>query len=289
MGMNKELSIGFIGAGRLAGVLAPVLFKSGYGVSSIASRSRDSASVLSKKIPGSHVSAVEDTCADLIFITTTDSAITDAALNVHSDNAKYVVHCSGASSLEKLAIVKEKGLMVGSWHPYQTFNKSTALEGVTFGIEAESPLKEILYEMTLRVNGIPLEIPSEMRALYHASSVMSCGYLATLFHSAWQTWISAGLSKERGLDAVLKIMRSTLDAIEEHGFPDAVTGPIVRGDKETVNAQLGSIRKYQPSLVGFYEQISLLSIKMAQDYGIAGVEQDWADVFATNLRIEKCD
>ena len=134
-----------------------------------------------------------------------------------------------------------------------------------------------------------MEIKPEMRSLYHASSVMSCGSLATLIHSSWQTWIAAGLPEEQGLDAILKIAKSTLDAIEQMGYPDALTGPVIRGDRDTVASHLDALQRFQPSLSGLYEQVSLLSIKMAQDHGIAGGLIDWSDLFARNSKEFKCD
>ena len=286
---SENFRIGFIGAGRLAQILAPALHDKGYLITSISSRSHSSAVALSERIPGSCVSEIKDVDADLIFITTSDSAISEVASNVYWNSRQYAVHCSGASSLEKLHYAKRMGASVGSWHPYQTFNKFTSLEGVTFGIQAEVSLTEILREMTLNLGGIPIEIPSDLRPLYHASSVMSCGYLATLIYSAALLWTSTGLSEEKGFNAILKIARSTLDAIEELGVPSAMTGPIIRGDKGTVNLHKDLIERHLPSLWPFYEQISLLSVMIAQENGISDSNVDWSDIFRIGQEELQCD
>ena len=279
---HEQLTIGFIGAGRLAQVLAPALHQTGYVISSISSRSSSSAKMLCEKIPGSRVSSVENINSDFIFITTPDSAISEVVSRVHWNSGQYAVHCSGASSLEKLDYARKMGAKTGSWHPFQTFNQVTSLEGVTFGIEAENSLAKILKEMTLRLGGVAIQIPPELRALYHASSVMSCGYLATLFYAAMLLWDTTGLPKEDGFNAILKIARSTLDAIETLGLPSAITGPIARGDIETVNLHKDLIQKYQPGLLPFFEQISLLSVMVAQESGISASYVDWSNTFGIN-------
>ena len=77
------------------------------------------------------------------------------------------------------------------WHPFQTFGGETSLQGVTFGIEADGALLDALERLSTEVGGYALRVPAESRALYHAASVMSCGYLTTLLNEAQTLWEKA--------------------------------------------------------------------------------------------------
>ena len=197
--------VGFIGAGRVAGALAPALAAVGYRVAAVASRTEQSAERVASRVPGATTSDAQGVvdAAELVFLTTSDGAIGPAAGAVRWRDRQAAVHCSGALTLEPLAAARKQGALTGSWHPFQTFvaqgvaeGTSTTLAGVTFGIEADAGLYDTLAELTERVGGVALPVPAGARALYHAASVMSCGYLTTLLHEAEALWTRAGLPPE---------------------------------------------------------------------------------------------
>jgi predicted short-subunit dehydrogenase-like oxidoreductase (DUF2520 family) len=271
--MNKP-TIAFIGAGRAANVLGVALARAGYGVVAVASRtvaSAEKAADAIRKAGASNcmVTSVQGAAdaGDLVLVATTDAAIADVATSVRWRAGQGVVHCSGALGADVLSAASEQGALTGSWHPYQTLAGSATLNGVTFGIEAGPELYGRLAEMAEAVGGEPLHVPSEARALYHASSVLACGYLTTLLREARRVWEAAGLPEEAGRRAIGAIAAATVENVRRFGEEATVTGPVSRGDIGTVRLHLDRIAEAEPELLPLYAAISRRSAVLARDAG----------------------
>ncbi len=279
--MDERPGIAFIGAGRVAGMLAPAFASLGYPVPAVASRSPESAQRIASLVPGCRAVSPQDAAAaEVVFITTSDSAVADVAASVAWRAGQGVVHCSGALTCEPLGPARAAGANVGSWHPFQTFGGETTLAGVTFGIEAEGDLLAFLERLASEVGGYPLRVPAEARALYHAASVLSCGYLTTLLGEARTLWTRAGLPPEQAFQAIARIASSTLANIERFGAETALTGPTSRGDAGTVRLHLDSVRNVAPELLPLYREICLRSVELAREAGRPGADMDWRSLFA---------
>ena len=280
--MDERPTIAFIGAGRVAGMLAPAFAELGYPVPVVASRSPESAERVATLVPGCNAVSAQDAAdaAEVVFVTTSDGGIADVASSVAWRIGQGVVHCSGALTCECLAPARDAGASVGSWHPFQTFGGDTTLAGVTFGIEAEGDLLAFLERLATEVGGHPLRVPAEARALYHAASVFSCGYLTTLLGEARTLWTRAGLPPDQALQAITHIARTTVANIERIGAAPALTGPTSRGDAGTVRLHLDSVRNVAPELLPLYREICLRSVELAREAGRPGATLDWGPLFA---------
>ncbi len=150
----KKQKVGFIGAGKVGTALATTLFKGGYPVVAVASKSIGASEKLADLVPGCHVFKTTQEVAnnaDHIFITTPDDSIPAISSELAWRPEQNVVHCSGAASIDILEPAKKSGAMVGSFHPCQAFASVDQaiknLRGSTFAIEAQGPLLDILKEM----------------------------------------------------------------------------------------------------------------------------------------------
>ena len=280
--MDERPAIAFIGAGRVAGMLAPAFAELGYAVPAVASRSPESAERVATLVPSCNAVSAQGAAdvAEVVFITTSDGGIADVASSVAWRAGQGVVHCSGALTCEPLGPARDAGASVGSWHPFQTFGGETSLVGVTFGIEANGELLAFLERLATEVGGPPLRVPAEARALYHAASVFSCGYLTTLLGEARTLWTRAGLPPEQALQAITHIARTTVANIERIGAAPALTGPTSRGDSGTVRLHLDSVRSVAPELLPLYREICLRSVELAREAGRPGATLDWGPLFA---------
>ncbi|MDE2837666.1 MAG: DUF2520 domain-containing protein [Chloroflexota bacterium] len=280
--MDERPSIAFIGGGRVAGVLAPAFAGLGYPVVAAASRSPESAQRVASLVPGCRAASPQDAAdaADVVFVTTSDGAVADVASSVSWRAGQGVVHCSGALTCGPLAPARAAGASVGSWHPFQTFGGETTLAGVTFGIEAEGDLLAFLERLASEVGGHALRVPAEARALYHAASVLSCGYLTTLLGEARTLWTRAGLPPEQAFQAITHIARTTVVNVERFGAETALTGPTSRGDTGTVRLHLDAVRDVAPELLPLYREICLRSVELAREAGRAGGDMDLRPLFA---------
>ena len=277
-----DVRIGFVGAGVLGSGLALALSAAGWRVTAIASRTHSSAERAASLIDGCAALAtaqqVADVC-DLVFITTPDSAI--AAVSDEADwrPDQGVAHCCGAASVELLDAAAKAGAAVGAMHPFQTFaaiegpdRAAERLQGVTFAVSATGWLTEFLPSLAQSLGGRSIEIPNGMRPLYHASAVLSCGYLSTLLDAAVGLWVDMGFTEEDGVRAAVPLARATIDAIERQGPANAVTGPVVRGDAETVAAHLAALAEHAPELLALYRELTLASIPLARGKGVGEAE-----------------
>ena len=284
-------TIALIGAGRLAGVVGPALAAAGVPVAAVASRNPASAQALAARIRGAYACTPQEAAdaAGLVLVTTTDGAVAEVAGALRWRAGQAVVHCSGALTREALAPAVAQGALTGSWHPFQTLSDAVlawaagdarrVLAGVTFGIEADEPLYGRLAALAEAMGGQALAVPASARALYHAASVMSCGYLTTLLDAAATLWERAGLPREAAFAAIGPLARATLESVLTAGPEAALTGPTSRGDEGTVRLHLGDVDARAPELRPLYEAVSRRSVELARRAGRAGAERDWEPVF----------
>jgi predicted short-subunit dehydrogenase-like oxidoreductase (DUF2520 family) len=288
--------LGFIGAGIVGTALARSLLRAGYSVAAIASRSADRCVALAKQIPGAHAASTPQEvadAADLVLLTVPDDSIeplcgsiTWASANAIEPPAGSItrasaraVHCSGATSLDVLEHARAQGADVGVFHPLQTFANAAQAErnlpGSTFGIEASSDkLLGTLREMAASLGGTPLVLSGD-RAIYHVSAVIACNYLVTLLDTAAGLWEGLGLTKDEGLRALLPLVRGTIENLESVGLPNALTGPIARGDLGTIERHLSALGKVAPDVLPVYKELARKAIPIARAKG--GLSEEASD------------
>jgi predicted short-subunit dehydrogenase-like oxidoreductase (DUF2520 family) len=274
------LKLGIIGAGTVGTALAVRLSRQGYQIIAVASRSHSSAFRLTEMVNNGQVfDNLQDIAdnADFIFITTPDDAIPSVVNQVRWHQGQYVVHCSGADSLDVLEPARIVGARVGSFHPLQTFASIQKaidnLPGSTFALEAEGTLLDILKEMATALKGPWIKLGAGDKAAYHTAAVMTCNYLVTLVKMAADLWDSFGISREQAIQALLPLLRGTLNNIENLGVPNSLTGPIARGDVGTVQIHLNTLKETAPALIPTYCELGLQTIPLAVAKGKVNEQQ----------------
>lgn len=270
-------AIGFIGAGATGTGLALALHNAGYRIGCIASRTSESSRRLADLIPGCDAASVEvlSAACDVVFITAPDDSIEEIASNVRWREGQTVVHCSGALSLEPLEPVKAAGGLRGAFHPFQTFagirsagEAADHVRGVTFAVDGDGPALETLKGMAQALGGRTVTLDPKDRPIYHASAVISCGYLGVLVQAAVDVWREMGFSEDQALSAILPIARTTLDNISHTGVAPSVTGPLMRGDKATVESHISSLEQRLPHLMPMYRDMARGTYDMARNNGV---------------------
>ncbi len=264
------LKLGFIGAGTVGTALSIRLSSKGYQVVAVSSRSQTSARKLAQAVSGCHAfnnnQDVADT-AELIFITTPDDAIASVASEIQWHRGQSVVHCSGADSTDILEPAKKLGAQVGAFHPLQTFaSVKQAIEnipGSTFAVEAEEPLLSTLKDMATALDGHWIELKANDKIAYHAAAVIACNYLVTLVKLATDLWQSFNIPPSQATQALLPLIRGTIHNIDNVGIPQCLTGPIARGDIETIKKHLDALKKVAPALLSTYQELGRQTIPIA--------------------------
>ena len=283
--MNRgQPTIGFIGIGLVGRALGLALNRQGYRVNGMHSRTLSSARDAAAQLRDCQVyEEAQDLCdaVDLVFITTPDRVIEPIAGQLQWRPGQGAVHCCGAMSVEALAPAAAQGALAGAFHPCQTFAGAARpeqavdrLKGVTFVISADGWLLDFLRDMACRLGGKAVSIPDEQRPLYHASSVLACGYLTALLKSAVDIWEGMGFTAEEAIEALYPLSLATLENAHNLGLAASATGPVMRGDASTVETHLDALAESQPHLLHGYLTLARASLPMAQSRGLApeGIE-----------------
>jgi predicted short-subunit dehydrogenase-like oxidoreductase (DUF2520 family) len=182
--------------------------------------------------------------AELTLLCVPDSAIADVASSLR--DVQWIAHTSGATPLAALDPHERRfGL-----HPLQTFTRARGpeqLDGAYAAITAETDeARKRGFELARLLGLEPFELADAARPLYHAGAAIASNYLVTLHRVASELFRAAGAPP----DALAPLMRRTIDNDFE------LTGPIGRGDWETVEAHREAIRATRPELEPLYDVLA---------------------------------
>jgi predicted short-subunit dehydrogenase-like oxidoreductase (DUF2520 family) len=253
------LRIGVIGAGRVGAVLASALRSAGHEVMAAAGESDASRRRSGSLLPGVPIrkpSAVAR-ASDLLLLTVPDDMLSNVVTMLSASGAihegQYVVHTSGRHGLAVLAPAVAVGARPVALHPAMTFTGTEIdlprLAGCVFGItvgDAERPLAE---QLVSELDGRAIWVPEDKRALYHAGLAHGANHLVTLVAQAMELLSATGA--EHPADTLRPLLQAALDNALEHG-DSALTGPIVRGDVETVRDHLVEVARNAPDTLPSY-------------------------------------
>ena len=272
--LNKETPIAVIAAGRLGSSLAIALDNAGYNVAAISSRQASHREWIGSRVENAVVVENPQTAvnvANSIFITAPDSTIEEICSDIEWRTHQAVIHCAGVLPLSALDRARIAGAETAAFHPLQTFpsaDSSERLKDVSFATESVNPaLFYWLRILATDLGGSAFKIESSQRAAYHASAVMACGLLAGLTGLAAEMWEPLGIDRADALKRLIPLLRATVDALDEKGLPDAVTGPFVRGDVETITTHLNATAAKSPETGNAYAALAEASLHIAKEQG----------------------
>jgi predicted short-subunit dehydrogenase-like oxidoreductase (DUF2520 family) len=263
-----------IGAGKVGKALACLLARAGYEFLGVSSRSMESARA-ARRFVGSGA-AVADAArltpkADLVFITTPDTAIASVCEGLAQGGAltpgAVVAHCSGALPSSVLESARAAGCHVGSLHPCQAVASAgeavRVLPGSYCCIEGDLAAVEALEEVARVLHMQIVKVPTSAKPLYHAAACVASNYLVALQHAAVRLQQAAGIGREEALQCLLPLMKGTVSNIERAGLPDALTGPIERGDVATVESHVAAVAGSAPDLLPIYREMGRLTVEVS--------------------------
>lgn len=269
--------ISIVGAGKVGTALALALHQRGIRIAAVHSLDVDAAVVLSQQVNAAAVGTPHDAAqvADLTLLTVPDDIIESVALALANRDwtGKAFVHTSGAHSLHSLDALQARGAWVGSLHPAMPFADAhiaaQRLAGATFAIEASHPaLRAWLEHIVARLEGRPLWLMPDQKALYHAALVIASNYTVTLYALAERLLQSIGAAQPTIDSALYPLLAATVENIHARGIPDALTGPLVREDIGTVHAHLDALHTHDPQLAQAYRMLARLTYPLLQMRGI---------------------
>jgi len=281
-------TVAIIGAGRVGGAIGRLLAQAGYTVAAVAARKQETAEKARAFIGSGEplIDAVKAAAsADIVFITTSDGAIKSTCDAIATGGGfragMIVVHTSGAQTLGLLHSARTAGAHRAVLHPLQSVPTMELGEknipGSYFRIEADPEAAATAHGLVKAMGGIELVMPKwtsgrESAALYHAGAVAASNYLVALVDLSLRFYEALGADRKDALKAVLPLIKGTLANIESVGVPEALTGPIMRGDVQTLRGHLDAIRVRTPELAGLYKELARHTVTVARDKGSIGPE-----------------
>jgi predicted short-subunit dehydrogenase-like oxidoreductase (DUF2520 family) len=156
-----------------------------------------------------------------------------------------VLHLSGAVSTDVLAPLHAAGYAVGSIHPLQAvadpWLADDRLRGAAYAIAGEPEAMNAARRVVQALQGRVLVIPPTLRPLYHAAAVMVSNYSVALVSVAARLLTEAGVPERDVVPALLPLLQGTVTNMAELGVPAALTGPIARGDADTLRLHLSRL------------------------------------------------
>ncbi len=214
--MTPAPRIRIIGDGRAGGSFAGALTASGWSV----------------ELLGRQVVGASET-VDIVLLCVPDASVGDVAgsLRVEADTA--VLHCSGALGLDVLGDHER----VGSVHPLVALadpvSGAARLRGAWFAVAGDVAASLVATELDGRI----VHVAEQDRVIYHAAAVVASNHLVALMGQVERLADSIDVP----LEAYLDLARGALDDVGRAGPRAALTGPVARGDVDTIAAHLSAL------------------------------------------------
>lgn len=273
--MNSIHRIAIIGAGRVGSAIGYLAQEKGYKITGVCCahfpNAKSAARLLSNPALAYEGTGEWLKGSDLVLITTPDAIIEEVCRETAREGylspGAIVAHCSGALSSSILDPAKVLGCNTGSIHPLQSCpTREQAIKVLPdsyFCIEGDEGAKAGLKALALAIGGRIIGIETGDKPLYHTGAAVASNYLVALLNFAITLYEKIGIDRKNALNALAPLFKGTIENIQAIGIPDALTGPIARGDVETIRIHLIAIKEAIPGYLPLYIALGEETIRVA--------------------------
>jgi predicted short-subunit dehydrogenase-like oxidoreductase (DUF2520 family) len=267
---GQKFQIGVIGAGRVGAVLAAALRRAGHEIAAVAGESDASRTRIETLLPG--VAIAKPTAVakstDLLLLTVPDDALDNVVRMLVASGAiragQYVAHTSGRHGLAVLQPAVEIGAYAIAMHPAMTFTGTDVdldhLPNCVYGVTAEAAQRPTAESLVADLDGRVVWVDEANRTLYHAALAHGANHLVTLVSQAMELLREAGSTDPAA--TLRPLLTAALDNTLAYGDA-ALTGPIVRGDVQTVHAHVRSLAVSAPDTLATYVAMARSTVDRA--------------------------
>lgn len=276
---GSRLRVGIIGAGRVGSAIAWHCRRLGYRISGVSDRRPRQAWVVYGllKLPYRRLRS-RDVAAqsDVLFLTVPDAHVGREfeAISRWLLPGTIVAHCSGTLGVDVFRGAHEQGLETLALHPIQTFASHAqaiaSLKGCYFALEGTPRGLRFGRRLVRQLRGGYIVVRGGSRPLYHAMCVFASNFVSALLDAAETIARRLKLPRTRAVRMLRPLTQTVLDNAVELGAVATLTGPVQRGDAETVRRQLAALRRSVPELVPVYRALTLRLADMARRQGASG-------------------
>ena len=216
--------------------------------------------------------------ADVVVLAVRDEAIGDVAAQIMARvddevTPPILLHCAGALPAEEaFSSLKRRPLGVGVVHPLRAIAGSDSdaqLAGTVFAVEGDGPKRKAALRLVERVGGAPLVLEADQLPRYHAAAALVSNHAVALVDAGVEILTSVGLERAQATRALAGLLSSTAANLSRVGLPEALTGPIARGDVAVVARHLLALRPLA-EIAALYRVTARRVSKVAAEKGRAG-------------------
>jgi predicted short-subunit dehydrogenase-like oxidoreductase (DUF2520 family) len=270
-----RLDVGVVGTGRAGSVIGAALKRAGHQIKACTAVTDLSKLRAEALLPGVAILSIEETVADrdLILLSIPDDVLVEVVSGLAATNAvspgTFVLHLSGRYGIDILRPLTEQGCLPLALHPVMTFTGTSIdlnrLSACPFGVTTHQTLRPVAETLVMEMGGDPVWVPEASRSLYHAALTFGANNLMTLVNQTSELLESAGISNPELL--VAPLLSASLDNALRNG-DSALTGPIARGDAQTVREHLRVLANFDPVVTQAYRSLARLTAVRALASGV---------------------
>ncbi|MCD8119419.1 MAG: DUF2520 domain-containing protein [Lachnospiraceae bacterium] len=158
---------------------------------------------------------------------------------------KIICHCSGSLTSEIFEGIRETGAVGCSLHPMLAFSDRyesyRQLENAFFTVEGDERAVAQMTELFESLGNRVCPIEADKKALYHTAASVLSNQVVAVLDTGYRLLMQCGFSEEEARSASERLVRGNVDHVIRDGCVQALTGPIERGDAETVRKHLGCL------------------------------------------------
>ena len=219
--------------------------------------------------------------ANAIVVAVRDDQIDDAVAGLINERQQgsrgliasgtVVVHTSGGAEPELIPRLSEFGMSGGTFHPLIPFANPDRvpelLKHAWIGIDGDDPARATSRRLAGHLGARTLDIPAGGKSMYHAAAVMSSNFPVVLAAIASDVLTSLGIPERSAEHAVHGLMEAAVTNLTDSSPAEALTGPVVRGETETVIRHLTALRANADARA-VYKRLSLAALSIAAERGV---------------------
>jgi len=172
------------------------------------------------------------------------------------------LHCSVPLDASPLSAARQRGASLASLHPFKSFANTEhavkSFSGTFCALEGDGDAVRVLNKLMSDLGAVVTQIEAADKPLYHAAAVMACGGLTALFDTCHKMLIHTGISPEHANAMLGPFMRATLENNLQLGAKRALTGPVARGDSDTIAMHDECLAQYDNDAQALYAVLTTL-------------------------------
>lgn len=264
-----------VGPGAVGTAVAMGLRDAGYRIAGVAGRGAERLEAFAKRFPDAQVGSLAEVTAEaeLVVVAVNDDAVVDVVRDAARAHAvapdSRWVHVSGAHGLEALRPARLAGARAAALHPAQTFpdpdTGHRSLPGTWWAVTADPDDRGWARVLVTDLRGSPVDVGPGMRTLYHAGMTVGSNAASGVVSLARDLLRAAGVIDPGTMLAPL--VTASVDGALEQG-PQALTGPVRRGDADTVAAHLAELERDWPEAAAAYRALARLLLAQSRRAGL---------------------